>query len=354
MILPLHTTRSRAHGRGRRAPVQHRLPTIPCSRRFPSNRRRAARSATSPCRSPSSWRDACARRRAPSRRRSRPRSARSTGFSRIEAAPNGYVNFFLDRPHVRARGGCAATERDGRCRRACARRSSSTRPSTRTRRRTSATCATPRSATRSAGCSAFSAATSRSRTTSTTRASRSPTSPSGSASSNTRRSTTCGRSPTSTRFDYYCWDLYARVTEWYDEDKERLKIRTAALHQIEHGEQRHRRARPLHRRSHRPLPPEDDAADEHRLRPAHVGRRHPPPAFLDARVRVPEEDGRRVPADRGQAHGLLGDADRRRSAPRPTRTVRRPVRRSVGVSVRPRRSEARSSARKSSSVPTAR
>jgi arginyl-tRNA synthetase len=39
----------------------------------------------------------------------------------------------------------------------------------------------------------------------------------------------------STRFDYYCWDLYARVTEWYAEDKERLKIRTAALHDIEHG-----------------------------------------------------------------------------------------------------------------------
>jgi arginyl-tRNA synthetase len=37
------------------------------------------------------------------------------------------------------------------------------------------------------------------------------------------------------RFDYYCWDLYARVTEWYEGDKERLKIRTAALHQIEHG-----------------------------------------------------------------------------------------------------------------------
>ena len=29
-----------------------------------------------------------------------------------------------------------------------------------------------------------------------------------------------------TRFDYYCWDLYARVTEWYDHDKEtRLKVR---------------------------------------------------------------------------------------------------------------------------------
>jgi arginyl-tRNA synthetase len=39
----------------------------------------------------------------------------------------------------------------------------------------------------------------------------------------------------SERFDYYCWDLYARVTEWYDEDKARLKIRAAALHDIEHG-----------------------------------------------------------------------------------------------------------------------
>ncbi len=38
-----------------------------------------------------------------------------------------------------------------------------------------------------------------------------------------------------TRFDYYCWDLYAKVTEWYDQDKERLKIRAATLHDIEHG-----------------------------------------------------------------------------------------------------------------------
>jgi arginyl-tRNA synthetase len=38
-----------------------------------------------------------------------------------------------------------------------------------------------------------------------------------------------------TRFDYYCWDLYARVTEWYEEDKTRLTIRKAALHDIEHG-----------------------------------------------------------------------------------------------------------------------
>jgi hypothetical protein len=38
-----------------------------------------------------------------------------------------------------------------------------------------------------------------------------------------------------TRFDFYCWDRYARVTEWYGEDKERLAVRAATLHDIEHG-----------------------------------------------------------------------------------------------------------------------
>ena len=37
------------------------------------------------------------------------------------------------------------------------------------------------------------------------------------------------------RFDYYCWDLYARVTEWYAGDKARLEVRSAALHAIEEG-----------------------------------------------------------------------------------------------------------------------
>ncbi len=37
------------------------------------------------------------------------------------------------------------------------------------------------------------------------------------------------------KFDYYCWDLYARVTEWYAGDKERLAIRKATLHAIEQG-----------------------------------------------------------------------------------------------------------------------
>ena len=37
------------------------------------------------------------------------------------------------------------------------------------------------------------------------------------------------------RFDYRCWDLYARVTEWYEADKTRLSVRQQALHDIEHG-----------------------------------------------------------------------------------------------------------------------
>ncbi len=35
------------------------------------------------------------------------------------------------------------------------------------------------------------------------------------------------------RFDYYCWDLYARVSQWYAEDKQRLQIRLQTLHAIE-------------------------------------------------------------------------------------------------------------------------
>jgi len=34
------------------------------------------------------------------------------------------------------------------------------------------------------------------------------------------------------RFDYYCWDLYARVSHWY-EDKHNLKARAETLHAIE-------------------------------------------------------------------------------------------------------------------------
>ncbi len=37
------------------------------------------------------------------------------------------------------------------------------------------------------------------------------------------------------RFDYYCWDLYARVSHWYEQDKQNLQSRTQTLHAIEQG-----------------------------------------------------------------------------------------------------------------------
>jgi len=35
------------------------------------------------------------------------------------------------------------------------------------------------------------------------------------------------------RFDHYCWDLYARVTAWYEADPERLAFRARVLHDLE-------------------------------------------------------------------------------------------------------------------------
>jgi len=37
------------------------------------------------------------------------------------------------------------------------------------------------------------------------------------------------------RFDYYCWDLYARVSQWYEQDKENLQARRETLHAIENA-----------------------------------------------------------------------------------------------------------------------
>jgi arginyl-tRNA synthetase len=36
-------------------------------------------------------------------------------------------------------------------------------------------------------------------------------------------------------FDYYCWDLYARVSQWYEARKENLELRLQTLHDIERG-----------------------------------------------------------------------------------------------------------------------
>ncbi len=38
------------------------------------------------------------------------------------------------------------------------------------------------------------------------------------------------------RFDFYCWDLYARVSRHFDEKKDQLELRQKTLHAIEHDE----------------------------------------------------------------------------------------------------------------------
>src|SRR5262249_16948871 len=38
------------------------------------------------------------------------------------------------------------------------------------------------------------------------------------------------------KFDYYCWDLYARVGQYYEEDASRTELRARTLHEIERGD----------------------------------------------------------------------------------------------------------------------
>jgi arginyl-tRNA synthetase len=37
------------------------------------------------------------------------------------------------------------------------------------------------------------------------------------------------------RFDYYCWDLYARVSQWYEQDATNKQVRLDTLHKLEEG-----------------------------------------------------------------------------------------------------------------------
>jgi arginyl-tRNA synthetase len=37
------------------------------------------------------------------------------------------------------------------------------------------------------------------------------------------------------RFDFYCWDLYAQVSQWYEQDKQNRDARQQVLHAIEEG-----------------------------------------------------------------------------------------------------------------------
>ncbi len=237
------------------------------------------------------------------------------GFSRIEAAPNGYVNFFLDRPTL-ARAwlhgrGAAPPPRPGKA-------------------IVEHTAINPNKAAhighlRNAALGdalgrllRFLGRRSRSRTTSTTPASRSPTSSSASASSKDA--------------------ALDEVRAIADDRTLRLLLLGSlrAGHRVVRGRpgapgdpragaarhrarrQRHRRARRLHRRPHRPRP------SRRRWGGMNIGydlltwegdilRLH----FWTHAFEFLKADRRRVPPDRGQAGRLLGDAHRRRASAMP-------------------------------------
>ncbi len=51
-----------------------------------------------------------------------------------------------------------------------------------------------------------------------------------------RAVTAAASDPDDIRFDYYCWDLYSEVTEYYEQDRERLAQRASTLRIMEDGE----------------------------------------------------------------------------------------------------------------------
>ncbi len=111
----------------------------------------------------------------------------------------------------------------------------------------------------------------------------------------------------STRFDFYCWDLYSRVTEWYGEDRARLEVRAATLHDLEHGGNETAVMA---------------AFIVERIVRAHLATM----ARLNIGYDLRDSRGgaRRLPADRRQARRLLGDEDRGgRSKLRPRGRCRR-------------------------------
>ena len=159
------------------------------------------------------------------------------GFEKFEVAGAGYINARINREEA------ARLLLDARRRspvlRAAKRFSSSTPASIPTKRPISAICAMPFWVTRLSACFRPRARMWMCRTISTTPASRWRTwwwdfciwRKKGRARSKRSLPSVAAAS----RFDYYCWDLYARVSQWYEESKENLKLRLQTLHDIEHG-----------------------------------------------------------------------------------------------------------------------
>jgi arginyl-tRNA synthetase len=151
------------------------------------------------------------------------------GVARIETAGAGYVNFFLDRAAVflgdgveRRRASAGAPRRTTRLS-----RSSSIPTSIPIRRRTSGTCGMPRWA-----IPVCAAAAPRRTARGGAKLYRQHGRPGGRRGGWPFRNIEenaggrgAKRLAAGPRFDYLCWDLYARVSHFYEEDKKRLELR---------------------------------------------------------------------------------------------------------------------------------
>ena len=86
-----------------------------------------------------------------------------------------------------------------------------------------------------------------------------------------------------TRFDYLCWDLYARMSSYYAEHPEALEWRKATLHAIEIGRRSDVGAGAPGCRRHRPRASGDHVSPQHRIRRAAARERNPASEVLGAR-----------------------------------------------------------------------
>ncbi len=88
------------------------------------------------------------------------------------------------------------------------------------------------------------------------------------------------------RFDYLCWDLYARTSAYYKETPESLSWRAETLHAIEGGTGDLARTGSHCGRCHRAVPFENHAAPGRGIRCAAAGERDPAPEVLGRGLRA--------------------------------------------------------------------
>ena len=115
------------------------------------------------------------------------------------------------------------------------------------------------------------------------------------------------------RFDYHCWDLYTRVTQFLSEDKSRLELRVQILRDIEEDRGDAAKIAEIVFNGRRATPPGNARATRHRIRFAVARKRNPAFEILARRVRNAEAARSDSVRNVGEECGLLGDATALRS-----------------------------------------